>query len=74
MQAGQVRQSGDSRPLAAPPLWRCGRECTENAERAGPEFSWATGGAVVFVYAEEKKGWKRKWELLSPRGHGLASE
>jgi len=48
-----------------PTLWRCGQEC---ASQARPEFSWATGGAVVFVYIKKERGEKgrrRMWELLS---------
>lgn len=48
-----------------PAFWRCGQEC---ASQARPEFFWATGGAVVFVYIKKgrgEKGRRRKWELLS---------
>lgn len=65
----EVRQSGDEGKEEAegpprPTFWRCGQE---DASQARPEFSWATGGAVVFVYIKKgrgERGRRRKWELL----------
>ena len=57
-QVTEAEVEGPSRPT----LWRSGRECTK---RARPEFSRATGGAVVFVYIKKgrgEKGRQRKWE------------
>lgn len=75
----KVEIEGPPRPhprLHSPTLQRCGRECTN---RARPEFSRVTGGAMAFVYIkkgrEKKKKRKRKVGAAEPlRENELASE